>query len=136
MSDGRELAEALRTSVVGIGGGFMISPEAKAAGKDGGYRGWAFYMGGRAGVLGPAPAAVVSAALGFFNPDMVRANWELALSVRPVEETVHRYVEACRLWGRNHYAALDGVERLAELLAAVVQGVEALLKLAVKILVA
>lgn len=124
MTDGRELAEALRTSVVGIGGGFMISPEAKAAGKDGGYRGWAFYMGGRAGVLGPAPAAVVSAALGFFNPDMVRANWELALSVRPVEETVQRYVEVCRLWGRNRYAALDGVERLADLLDAVVEAVE------------
>jgi hypothetical protein len=124
VTDGPALAEALRRSVVGIGGGFMISPEAKAAGKDGGYRGWAFYMGGRAGVLGPAPTAVVSAALGFFEPEMVRANWELALTIRPVEETVQRYLEACRLWGRNRYAALDGVERLADLLDAVVQRVE------------
>lgn len=124
MTDGRALAEALRRSVIGTGGGFMISPEAKAAGKDGGYRGWAFYMGGRAGVLGPAPAAVVSAALGFFNPEMVRANWELALAVRPVEETVQRYVETCRLWGRNRYATLDGVDRLADLLDMVVSGVE------------
>jgi hypothetical protein len=124
VTDGRALAEALRNSVVGIGGGFMISPEAKAAGKDGGYRGWAFYMGGRAGVLGPAPAVVVSAALGFFEPEMVRVNWERALTVRPVEETVQRYVEVCRLWGRNRYAELEGVERLADLLAAVVQGAE------------
>lgn len=102
----------------------MISPEMKAAGKDGGYRGWALYMGGRAGVLGPAPTEVVTAALGFFEPGMVRTNWEAARGVRPLAETVQRYVEVCHLWGRNRFGGLDGVERLADLLEAVAARVE------------
>ena len=124
MTDGRQLSKAARRAVVLVGGGFMISPEMKAAGRDGGYRGWALYMGGRAGVLGPAPAEVVSAALGFFEPGMVRTNWEAALRVRPLAETVQRYVAACHLWGRNRFGAMDGVERLADLLDAVAQRVE------------
>lgn len=102
----------------------MISPEMKAAGKDGGYRGWELYMGGRAGVLGPAPAEVVSAVLGFFEPGMVRTNWEAAQRDRPLPETVQRYVEACHLWGRNRFGSMDGVERLADLLDAVARRVE------------
>jgi hypothetical protein len=124
VTDGRQLSEAVRGAVVGVGGGFMLSPEMKAAGKEGGYRGWQLYMGGRAGVLGPVPAEVVSAVLGFFEPGMVRANWEAALGVRPLTETVQRYVEVCRLWGRNRLGALDGVERLADLLDAVARQVE------------
>jgi hypothetical protein len=124
VTDGRQVSKAARRAVVLVGGGFMISPEMKAAGKDGGYRGWALYMGGRAGVLGPAPAEVVSAALGFFEPEMVRTNWEAALRVAPLAETVQRYVEACHLWGRNRFGAMEGVERLADLLDAVAQRVE------------
>ena len=124
MTDGREVSEAVRGAVVGAGGGFMISPEAKAAGKAGGYRGWAFYMGGRVGVLGPAPAPVAVAALGFFEPEMVRASWESVQAVRPLAETQQRYVEVCRAWGRNRYSGLHGVELLADLLSAVVARAE------------
>ena len=101
MTGGRDISEVVKGAVTGLGGGFMISPEAKAAGKEGGYRGWALYMGGRAGVLGPAPAPVVSAALGFFEPGMVRAGWEAAQLVRPLPETQARYLEICRSWGRT-----------------------------------
>ena len=45
-------AAAAKPVVTGLGGAFMISAEAKAAGKDGGYRGWQLYVAGRAGVLG------------------------------------------------------------------------------------
>jgi hypothetical protein len=124
VTDGRQVSKAARRAVVLVGGGFMISPEMKAAGKAGGYRGWALYMGGRAGVLGPAPTEVVTAALGFFEPGMVRTNWEAALGVRPLAETVQRYVEVCHLWGRNRFGGLDGVQGLAELLEAVAARVE------------
>ncbi|MGZ4626223.1 MAG: SCO6745 family protein [Kineosporiaceae bacterium] len=109
-------------AVVALGGGFMISPEAKAAGKDGGYRGWQLYMAGRGGVLGAdAPAEVVSAAMGFFSPEMVRVNWEAGRAIRPVPDTVERYAEACRDWGRHRFGGLDGLDRLCALLSAVVE---------------
>jgi hypothetical protein len=124
VNDGRELSCTLKDAVTGLGGSFMVSPEAKAAGKDGGYRGWALYMGGRAGVLGDAPVPVVSAALGFFEPGMVRTNWELARAVAPVADTLQRYAEMCRSWGRTRWASMEGVDRLCSLLAVVVDRVE------------
>ena len=124
MTAGLATAVAAKPTVVSLGGGFMISPEAKAAGKDGGYRGWELYMAGRAGVLGDAPAEVVAAALGFFDPEMVRRNWEAGRAVRPVAQAVARYAEVCRDWGRNRWAAVAGLDRLSALAARVVQAAE------------
>jgi hypothetical protein len=120
VSDGLAAARAVKDAVVDLGGGFMISPEAKAAGKEGGYHGWALYCAGRGGVLGPAPAEVVVAAFGFLAPGLVRPAWQAGLAVRPVEQTVARYVEVCRAWGRTRWAELAGVARLVELAERVV----------------
>jgi hypothetical protein len=120
MSRGTETAVAAKPVVAGFGGAFMISSEAKAAGKEGGYRGWALYLAGRGGVLGSAPVEVVEALFAFHAPELVRSGWAGGLAVRPVAETVERYVEVCRAWGRRHYSGLDGVDRLADLLARVV----------------
>ena len=117
-------AAAAKATVVSLGAGFMISPEAKAAGKAGGYRGWELYMAGRAGVLGDAPATVVAAALGFFDPEMVRRNWEAGRAVRPVAEAVARYTEVCRDWGRNRWGAVDDLDRLCDLMARVVDAAD------------
>lgn len=126
MSVGVETASAAKPVVNGLGGAFMISSEAKAAGKEGGYHGWALYLAGRGGVLGPAPVEVVESLFGFHAPELVRSGWVAGLAVRPVEETVARYVDVCRAWGRRHYSALDGAERLAELLARVVAAADPL----------
>jgi hypothetical protein len=126
VSRGTDTAAAAKPAVTGLGGAFMISSEAKAAGKEGGYRGWALYFAGRAGVLGPAPVEVVEAAVGFHAPELVQSAWAAGLAVRPVEETVERYVDVCRAWGRRHYSAVDGVERLAELLERVVAAADPL----------
>lgn len=106
---------ATKAAVGSLGGAFMISAEAKAAGKEGGYRGWSLYCAGRGGVLGPAPAEVVVAAFGFLSPGLVGPAWQAGLEVRPVEQTVARYAEVCRSWGRHRWGGLPGVERLAEL---------------------
>lgn len=124
MKPGLETAVAVKPVVVELGGGFMISPEMKAAVKDGGYRGWSLYMAGRAGVLGPTSGDVVVAALGLFEPEMVIKAWQAGLAVRPVHETVARYVDVCHEWGRNRYSDLAGVERLAELSARVVDAAD------------
>lgn len=119
MIDGHETAAAARDIVVEFGGAFMTSPEAKAAGKEYGYRGWQLYMTGRAGVLGDVPVEVVEAAVGFFDPGLVRFGWEGGRAVAPLHETVDRYVEVCRAWGRHRLGDLPEVERLGELLEAV-----------------
>jgi hypothetical protein len=121
VTDGLGAAQAARDAVVGLGGGFMISAEAKAAGRDGGYHGWSLYCAGRGGVLGPAPAEVVIAAFGFLSPRLVEPAWRAGLAVCPVEVTVARYVEVCRAWGRRRWGELAGVERLAALVARVVE---------------
>lgn len=117
---GRGTAAATRAAVAGLGGSFMISPEAKAAGKEGGYRGWELYAAGRGGVLGAAPVEVVEAVFGFHAPALLGPAWAGGLAVRPLEQTVQRYVEVCHAWGRRRYSGLAGAHRLAELLAAVV----------------
>lgn len=116
MIAGLTTAAAAKPVVTGLGGAFMISSEAKAAGKDGGYRGWQLYVAGRAGVLGDVGAEVVDATLGFLHPDLVRGAWEGGRAVAPLADTVARYVEACRAWGRRRYGSLAEADRLAELL--------------------
>jgi hypothetical protein len=126
VNHGMATAHAAAQVVAGRGGAFMISSEAKAAGKEGGYRGWALYLAGRGGVLGPAPVEVVESLFPFHGPEVVRSGWVSGLAVRPVEETVERYVDVCRAWGRRHYSALDGAERLAELLGRVAEAADPL----------
>ena len=92
MTDGVATAAAAKSVVTGLGGAFMISSQAKAAGKDGGYRGWQLYVTGRAGVLGEVGTEVVHAALGFLHPDRVRAG----LGGRPGGRAAGRHRGAVR----------------------------------------
>jgi hypothetical protein len=126
VSHGTETAAAAKPVVTVLGGAFMISDEAKAAGKAGGYRGWPLYFAGRGGVLGPAPVEVVESVFAFHAPELVGWAWPAGLAVRPVEETVATYADVCREWGRRHYTAVDGIDRLAELLTSVVDAADPL----------
>jgi hypothetical protein len=126
VSHGTETAAAAKPAVTVLGGAFMISEEAKAAGKAGGYRGWPLYFVGRGGVLGPAPVEVVESVFAFHAPELVGWAWPAGLAVRPVQETVATYADVCRAWGRRHYTAVDGIERLAELLVRVVDAADPL----------
>ena len=112
---------AAKPVVTGLGGAWMISSEARAAGTEHGYRGWQLYLAGRAGVLGDVTSEVVHATLGFLHLDLVRSGWEAGRAVAPLGDTVARYVEVCRAWGRRRYAGLpaDDAERLAALLETV-----------------
>ena len=55
----------------------------------------------------------------------MRQGWEGGLAVAPLPETVARYVEACRAWGRSRYAGLAEADLLAELLERVVGAADA-----------
>jgi hypothetical protein len=116
---GLATAQAARQAVSGLGGAFMLSPEAKAAGKETGLRGRELYVVGRGGVLGDGPGEAVAAAIGFFAPSLVMSAWEAGRAKAPVGQTVARYAQVCCDWGRIRWADLDGVDRLADLLGAV-----------------
>jgi hypothetical protein len=118
-------AHAAREAVSGLGGAFMLSPEAKAAGKETGLRGRELYVVGRGGVLGDGPGAAVAAAIGFFEPRLIAQAWDAGRAKAPVAQTVARYAQVCRDWGRHRWSDLAGVDRLADLLVKVAAAADA-----------
>lgn len=123
--DTATLASRARPVVAGLGGAFMISPEAKAAGKDGGFRGRELYVVGRGAALGDPTAVAVAAAFGFWEPGVITTAWEASRAKAPVQETLVRYTEVCRDWGRHRWTGLQDVDRLAELLGSVADAADA-----------
>ena len=117
-----DVARRLGPPVQELGEGFMVDPATRAAGRALGYPGWPFYFAGRAGVLGPASAAVVAAALAFFPQPFVRAQWDIALSIGPIEQAVSAYAASCRRWGREHLDGVRGLGRLCALGSRVIDG--------------
>ena len=124
MSDGLATAVAAKPVVVGLGGAFMISTEAKLAGREHGYRGWSLYVGGRGGVLTDVPGEVVTSAMGFLAPSQVEPAWAAAAEVAPPATTAARYLQVCHAWGRARYSGLAGADRLADLLLRVAHAVD------------
>ncbi len=99
-----------------LGGAFMISRYAKAAAAEQGFTGiWTSYLAGRVGVLGEVDADVVTAAIAFYPPDLVRGSWAAACATVPVRQAALRYAAACHAWGEARLGGFDGAGRLAEL---------------------
>lgn len=114
-----DIAARVTLPISRLGGGFMLSREAKAYSRETGFPGWSPYMRGRAGVLGDVDAGVVTAAVGFFPPEVVRENWEAGRSL-PAAEAADRYARVCQDFGRRKFAGLAEADRLAELMERVV----------------
>ena len=124
VDDGPAFAAAVGSFVSDLGGGFMISSQAKAFGKDNGLRGRQAYVLGRGSVLGDVDADVVTSAFGFWPADVVRESWDAGRAVLPVAAARVGYTAACHGWGIEHYDRLDGAGRLAELLEWIVDGTD------------
>lgn len=122
IDDGPAYAAAVGALVAALGGGFMISRQAKAFAVDHGLRGRAAYVLGRGSVLGDVDADVVTAAFGFWPADVVRQAWDDGRAVLDVATARERYAEVCRDWGRARLAGFADPARLAELLGWVVDG--------------
>jgi len=116
----RETAVIVKDAVDSLGGGFLISPEARQASRRAGLRGWELYFAGRAGVLGETSAEVVAAVLAFFPPEFVRSRWTSAQSKIEMAAAVGHFAAACQDWGRNRLAGFTGAGRLADLMDQVV----------------
>ena len=114
-------ARAIATPVNAIGGAFMLHPDTLNPGKAAGYPGgFSYYVVGRGGVLGDVDASVVVSAFAFFAPNLVRSLWEAGVVVEGARNASNRYALACAEWGRQRLGTFTHAERLAELLASVV----------------
>jgi hypothetical protein len=122
IDDGTAYAGAVGALFSSLGGGFMISRQAKAFAVDHGLRGRPAYVLGRGSVLGDVDADVVTAAFGFWPADVVRESWDAGRAVLDVATARERYAEMCRGWGRDRLVGLSDPARLAELLSWVVDG--------------
>ena len=113
--DPRSAVVATKTAIQTLGGGFMISREAKALCDRHGLDGRQMYFRGRCGVLGEVDADVVLSAVVFFPAEHVRESWEGGRKL-PAAEAAELYASACHDWGRRKLAGFSGAGRLAELL--------------------
>lgn len=108
-----------------LGSRFMLHPETTAAGAADGFPdGFSYYMAGRGGVLGDVDADLVHSAFMFFNPTVVTKFWNRGVAVAGAAAAAASYARACAEWGRKRLSAMDGVERLAELLGRVVSAAD------------
>ena len=124
LDDGPAYTAAVGGLIGALGGGFMISSQAKAFSKDNGLRGREAYVLGRGSVLGDVDADVVTAAFGFWPADIIRAAWNGGRAIMSPAVARPLYVEVCRDWGRARYAEFADAGRLADLLTPVVDGID------------
>ncbi|MGI5327091.1 SCO6745 family protein [Actinomadura nitritigenes] len=125
--DGLDAMETVRAAdgiIHDVGAAWMLDPATPERGKQAGYGNpFAFYFAGRGGVLGDVDAGVVSAAMGWFPPQVVRLFWDEGVAVAGAREAARRYAVTCAQWGRDHIGDAGG-ERLCELAGRVVDAAE------------
>lgn len=107
-----------------VGTVWMIHPDTQERGTAHGYpKPRAFYFAGRGGVLGDVDAGVVTAAMGWWQPGLVRLMWDRGVAVAGAREGARRYAQACADWATDHITGFTQADRLAELAEKVVTGV-------------
>jgi hypothetical protein len=122
---GPQAAAAVKAAVVRLGGAFTSDPTMHTAGAAAGYPDAALAIAGRAGVLGDAPAAVVTATLVFFPADHVTRAWEAARRVSTPAQAAQTFAHACHEWGRAHLTGVDRLDLLCPLVERIVAGADA-----------
>lgn len=107
-----ETVAATKAVVTAHGGAFMLADATRSRAAEAGLSGWRWYYAGRCGVLGPAPAEVVVAAMVFFPPELVVRTWGKVTgsSAPALDGVVARYADCAAEWGRQHLGEVDGLE--------------------------
>lgn len=100
---------------------FMIAPETFAKGAQLGFAGLDFYVAGRGGALGDVDADVVAAAFLFFEPSMVRAQWDIGRGVGAPLDAARGFADCLVDWTETNVPADFDSDRLAELTNRIVE---------------
>ena len=108
-----------------IGTAIYLSPETFARAAEWGWANpFAFYFGGRGGVLGSTDADVISSAMGYFNPVVLTDLYAEGLAVAGPQGAADRMVEATAAWGRDHLEGVEGLATFVRLADRLVDGAE------------
>ena len=85
---------------------------------------FAFYFGGRGGMLGDVGADVVTAALGWFEPGAVRTMYTEGAAVAGAKEAAARMAEAHAKWGAKYFGDVLGIDGIVDVTEEMVGGLE------------
>jgi len=125
MASTAEVVRALAAPVGDVGGRWMLDREVLGPSRGFGYPNrYAYYVAGRGGVLGDVDSDVVHAALGFFDPSLVRKMWDAGVVVEGARASAARYGAACAQWGRSRLDGFGASARLADLNRHVIDSVD------------
>src|ERR1700743_541055 len=103
-----DVVKATEVPIHDIGTAAYLSPDIAAWAAEWGWSNpFAFYFAGRGGMLGDVGADVVSSALGWFEPEAVRAMYTEGAAVAGATGAAARMAEAHGLWGEKHYGDVE-----------------------------
>jgi hypothetical protein len=111
-----DLAKRLAKPIGDLPSNFMLDSATYERGNELGFDGIDFYVCGRAGTLGDVDAGVVSAAMVFFNPSMIRRRWERGCQVMPPRQAAEEFATCLHNWSSYHLEADLDYEMVADLL--------------------
>lgn len=115
-----ETAAATADGISNIASKFMTSGDTYRKGAELGFAGLDFYVTGRGGVLGDVDADVVAASFTFFNPEMVRAQWEAGCKVMAPGKAAAAFADCAYAWADASLSDDVDLARLGELAGKVV----------------
>jgi hypothetical protein len=108
-----------------IGTAIYLSPDVMGWAAEWGWSNpFAFYFAGRGGMLGDVGSDVVTSALGWFEPNAVKAMYSEGVAVAGAPEAAARMAEAHSKWGRKHYAGVEGLDDIVAVTEEMVDGLE------------
>jgi hypothetical protein len=119
------LVRATSVPIHDIGTAIYLSPDVMGWAAGWGWSNpFAFYFAGRGGMLGDVSHDVVSSALGWFEPNAVKAMYSEGAAVAGSTQAAARMAEAHSMWGNKHYGDIDGLDDIVEVTEELVHGLE------------
>jgi hypothetical protein len=120
-----EVVRATSVPIHDIGTAAYLSPDIAGWAAEWGWSNpFAFYFAGRGGMLGDVSADVVTSALGWFEPNAVRAMYSEGIGVAGSTNAATRMAEAHGRWGEKHYGDVNGLEGIVAVTEELVGGLE------------
>jgi hypothetical protein len=119
------VVQATSIPIHDIGTAAYLSPDIAGWAADWGWSNpFAFYFAGRGGMLGDVGADVVTSALGWFEPNAVRAMYSEGVGVAGATSAATRMAEAHGRWGEKHYGDVKGLNEIVAVTEELVDGLE------------
>ena len=120
-----EAVRATSVPIHDIGTAIYLSPDVFGWAAGWGWSNpFAFYFAGRGGMLGDVGPEVVTSALGWFEPNVVKAMYREGIGVSGAPGAAARMAEAHAMWGRKHYGDVEGLDDIVAVTEEMVDGLE------------